>query len=54
MFLALSVCLLFILLMQSVNEVQFSSTTPSSLLFALCPGCAATVIAPLTSIYTSL
>ena len=53
MLLALSICVLFILLMQSVNGRQFVNTT-SILLFSLPVATSATVIVQLTSIYGSL
>ena len=53
MLLALSICVLFILLMQSVNGRQFVNTT-SILLFSLPAATSATVIVQLTSIYGSL
>ena len=53
MFLALSICVLFISLMQSVNGAQSLNTT-LLLLFVLPPACGATIIVPLTNIYTSL
>ena len=54
MSLALSVCVLFILLMQAINEVQFLNTTSLWTLFELSLACAATVIFLLTSKYASL
>ena len=53
MSLALSICVLFISFMQSVNEAQFLNTS-SILLFLLPPANSATVIVPFTSIYASL
>ena len=50
MHLALSICVLFISLIQSVNGVQFLNTT-CILLFPSSAANAATVIVPLTSIY---
>ena len=53
MSLALSICALFISLMQSVNEAQFLNITYLSLLPPTAAP-AATDIVPLTSIYVSL
>ena len=53
MFLALSIGVLFISLMQSVSGAQFLNTT-SILSFPPLDASYATVIAPLTSIYASL
>ena len=53
MYLALSICVLFILLMQLVNGAQFLNTTYISL-FPLPFANASTVIVPLTRIHTSL
>ena len=53
MSLALSICVLSISLMQSVNGAQFSNTTSKSL-FPPHAATSATVIVPLTSIYASL
>ena len=55
MSLTLSICVLFISLMHSVNGVQFLNTTSLSLLSGIAvAGTGGIVIAPLTSIYTSL
>ena len=56
MYLALSICVLFISLMQSVNGAQFLNTTSLSLLFGCAAGggTGAIVIVPLASIYASL
>ena len=57
MSLALSICVLFISLMQSVNGVQFLNTTSLFPLFILSAACDATVIVHIciyTSIYASL
>ena len=54
MFLALSILILFISLMQSVNGAQFLNTTYLSPLFGLPPAFAAIVVVPLTSIYAPL
>ena len=54
MSLALSICALFILLMQSVNRVQFLKTAYLLLLFELCPACSEIDIVHSTSIYASL
>ena len=58
MSLALSICVLFISLMQSVNEFlkikQFLKTTSLLLLFGLRPICSEIDIVHLTSIYASL
>ena len=54
--LAISICIMFISLMQSVNAAQLLNTT-SLLLFSAFDagaGAGAIVIAPLTSIYASL
>ena len=51
MSLALTVCVLFISLMQSVNGANTNSISP---LFGLSPACAAIAIIPLTSIHASL
>ena len=53
MFSALSTCVLFISLMQSVNGVQFLNITFSPLFPPLASN-ASTVIVPLASIYASL
>ena len=53
MLLAVSMCVLLILLMQSVKGRQFVNTT-SILLFSLPAATSATVIVQLTSIYGSL
>ena len=53
MSLALSICVLFISLMQLVNGAQFLNTN-CILLFPPPAGDAATVLVPLTSIYKSL
>ena len=56
MYLALSICVLFISLLQSVNGAQLLNTTSLSLLFEFAAGGGggAIVIVPLTSIYASL
>ena len=56
MSLALSICVLFISLMQSVNGAQFLNTNSLWLLFAFIAGggTGANVIVPLTGIYASL
>ena len=54
MYLGLLICVLLILLMQSVNGAQFSNTTFLSELFGLSPVYAAIDIVPLRSIYASL
>ena len=59
MSLALSICVLFISLMQSVNEAQLLNTTYSLLsLFGFATGAGAgagaIIIDPLTSVYASL
>ena len=54
MSLALSICVLFISLMQSVNRAQFLNTTSLSLLFGFAPTRSVTDIVSLTSIYASL
>ena len=56
MYLALSISLLLILLMQSVNGTQFLNTTSLSVLFASAPATVvfSTDIVHLTSIYASL
>ena len=56
MSLALSVCVLFISLMQSGNGAQFLNTTSLLLLsgFGAGAGAGAIVIVPLASIYVSL
>ena len=56
MFLALSTCVLFVSLMQSVNGAQFSNITFLLKLFAAAHSAAlfALDIVPLTSIYVSL
>ena len=57
MLLALTFCVFFISLMQSVNGAQFLNTTSISLLLFATAGPTAlfeTVIVPLTSIYASL
>ena len=53
---ALSTCVLFISLMQLVNEAQFSNITFLFVLFAAAPSASVllAVIFPLTSIYASL
>ena len=53
MSLGLSICVLFISFMQSVNGAQFLNTA-CILLFPLPAAYAATVIVPLASIYASL
>ena len=53
MSLALSVCVLFISLMQSVNGAQFLNTT-CILLFPQPAANSASLIVPLASIYASL
>ena len=50
MCLALSICVLFISLMQSVNGAQYFNTTFLLATFGLFPACAAIDIVPLTSI----
>ena len=56
MYSALSICSLFILLMQLVNGVQLLNITFLLVLFGAAPAAALllTVIFPLTSIYASL
>ena len=56
MYSALSICVLFILLMQLVNAAQFLNITFLLVLLAAAPAAAVllTVIFPLTSIYASL
>ena len=54
MYLALTICVLFISLMQSVNGAQFLNTTSLHTLYELSPACCATDIVPLTTIYASL
>ena len=56
MYLSLSICVLFISLMQSVNETKFLNTTSLSLLFGFTAGGGtnAIVIVPLTGTYASL
>ena len=54
MSLALSICVLFISLMQSVNGAQFLNTTSLFPLFGLSLACAAIYIVPLTGIDASL
>ena len=56
MYSALSIWVLFILLMQLVNGAQFLNITFLFVLFAAAPSAAVllTVIFPLTSIYASL
>ena len=56
MYSALSIWVLFVLLMQLVNEAQFLNITFSLVLFAAAPAAAvlSTVMFPLTSIYASL
>ena len=56
MSLALSICVLFISLMQSVNGAQFLNTNFLWLLFEFTAGggAGANVIVPLTGIYASL
>ena len=51
---ALSICVLFISLMQSVNGSQFLNTTSLLLLFRLYPACSAIDKVPLKIIYASL
>ena len=53
MYLALSICVLFISLMQSVNGAQFLNTTSLTLLFGFATGgsTGAITIVSLTSIY---
>ena len=53
MCLALSICVLFVSVMQSVNGAQFLTTT-CILLFPPPAADAATVIVTLTSVYASL
>ena len=53
MSLALSICVLFISFMQSVNRAQFSNPTSLFPLFALSLPRTAIYIVPLTSIYAS-
>ena len=50
MCLALSICVLFISLMQSVNGAQYFNTTFLLATFGLFPACTAIDIVPLTSI----
>ena len=50
---ALSICVFFISLMQSVNGVEYLNTASLSPLLALYLGGAAIDIAPITSIYAS-
>ena len=50
MYLALSICLFFILLMQLLKEAQFLNTTFLPLFFGLFPACPSTIIVPLTCI----
>ena len=55
MSLALSICLLFISLMQSVNDAQFLNTTSLFLLFGATTLLVfGTAIVPLTVVYASL
>ena len=55
MLLAISICVLFISLMQPVNGAQFLNTTfLPTLSCSFSVSTCATVIVPLTSIYTSL
>ena len=54
MSLALSVFVLFMSLMQPVNEAQFLSTTSLLLLFRLSPACGSIDLVSLTSLYASL
>ena len=53
MLLALSICVLFISLKETVNTAQVSNTIYLSLLFGLSPACAE-IIVPLTSVYAPL
>ena len=56
MYLALSICVLFISLVQSVNGAQFLNTISLSLVFGSCDGGGTFefVIVPLTSVFASL
>ena len=56
MYLALSICVLFISPMQSVNRATILNITSSLLFFgsAASGGTSATAIVPLTSIYSSV
>ena len=54
MSLALSICVLFISLMQSVNGAQFLKPFSLSTLFGIFTACSATVIFLSTGIYVSL
>ena len=54
MSLALSICVLFILLMQSVNGAQFLNANSLFPLFGLSPACASIDRVPLKSIYAPL
>ena len=55
MYLALSICVLFISLMQSVNGAQYLNIASSLLLFGFASGGGTgSVIVPLISIYASL
>ena len=54
MSLALSICVLFISLMQLVNGAEFLNTTSLFSLFGLSSVCAAIDIVSLTSVYASL
>ena len=56
MYLAISTCVLFISLMQSVNGAQFVNVTFLLVLFAAAPSAevSSTDLFPLTSIYASL
>ena len=54
MALALSICVLFVSLMHSVNGAQFLNATSLLLLFEVSSAHGSIVIVPLTSIYTSL
>ena len=54
MSLTLTVCVLFISLMQSVNRAQFLNTTSLLTVLRLSSVCAAIDIVPLTRIYAPL
>ena len=54
MSLALSICVLFISLLQSVNEAQLLNRTSLLTWFGLSPACGVFVVVPLTTIYASL
>ena len=54
MSLALSICVLFISLMQSVNGAQFLKAFSLSTLFGIFTACSATVFFLITGIYASL